>query len=139
MSLPPSVFTGATGGMVGTTATIPDGTVVGILPSIILIPTTGVSTGVAVATATIWVVTMPTMMDMEWGITMVETASIADAIIRAHLQSRPNRALPAVMAPTFATATCEAICAAAIVDATAVTWQHAVATVHVAVTDRAAL
>ena len=141
MSPPPSVFTGATGGMVGTTATIPDGTAVGILPSIILIPTTGVSTDVvvAVATATTWVVTMPTMMGMEWGITMVETASIADAIIRAHLQSPPNRALPAEMVPTFATATCEAICAAAIADVMAATWQHVVATVLAAVTDRAVL
>lgn len=94
---------------------------------------------VEVATATTWVDTMPITMGMEWGITMVETASIADAIIRAHLQSPPSRELPAVMVPTFATATCEAICAAAIAVVMAATWQHVVATVLAAVTDRAVL
>ena len=127
--------------MVETTATIPDGTAVGILPSIILIPTTGVSTDVvvAVATATTWADTMPTMMGMEWGITMVEMASIADAIIRAPLPFPPNQALPAVMVSTFATATCEATCVAAIADVMAAAWQHAEATVLAAVTDRAVL
>ena len=114
---------------------------VGILLSIILIPTTGVLTGMVevVATATTWVDTMLTTMGMEWGITMVETASAADATIRVLLLSPPSRELPAVMVPTFATATCEATCAAAIADVMAATWQHAEAMVHAVVTDRVAL
>ena len=74
-----------------------------------------------VATATTWVDTMLTTMDMEWGITMVETASVADATKRVLLLSPPNQALPAVMVSTFATATCEATCVAAIVDVMAAT------------------
>jgi hypothetical protein len=74
-----------------------------------------------VATATTWVDTMLTTMDMEWGITMVETASVADATIRVLLLSPPNRALPAEMVLIFATATCEATRAAAIVDVMAAT------------------
>jgi hypothetical protein len=74
-----------------------------------------------VATATTWVDTMLTTMVMEWGITMVETASVADATIRVLLLSPPDRALPAEIASTFAIATCEATHATVIADAMAAT------------------